>query len=131
MNASSADTWFIQRSRCQVGQLATPNAVLGESLEQLSSLVGWITRSEGKGLFTDGVAVPMALPELGLIDVYEFVTGSSLVAAAHAPCGINEHGLHRPSTIGSADAAGALLEPPPLFDSCATNPRTPTPTTPR
>ncbi len=39
---------------------------LGKAVEQLN-------REPGKGLFTGGVKLPLALAELGLMDEYEFV----------------------------------------------------------
>jgi dihydrofolate reductase len=39
---------------------------LGQAVQQLK-------REPGKGLFTGGVTLPLALAELGLIDEYEFV----------------------------------------------------------
>ena len=49
---------------------------LGTAVEQLK-------REPGKGLFTGGVKLPMALAELGLIDEYEFVVHPRLVG--HGP----------------------------------------------
>jgi dihydrofolate reductase len=49
---------------------------LGKAVQQLK-------RESGKGLFTGGVKLPMALAELGLIDEYEFVVHPSL--AGHGP----------------------------------------------
>src|SRR5262245_48156306 len=49
---------------------------LGKAVEQLK-------RQSGKGLFTGGVKLPMALAELGLIDEYEFVVQPRL--AGHGP----------------------------------------------
>jgi dihydrofolate reductase len=49
---------------------------LGKAVEQLK-------RESGKGLFTGGVRLPMALAELGLIDEYEFVVHPRLVG--HGP----------------------------------------------
>ncbi len=49
---------------------------LGNAAEQLK-------REPGKGLFTGGVKLPLALAELGLIDEYEFVVHPSL--AGHGP----------------------------------------------
>ena len=45
---------------------------LGEAVQQLK-------QESGKGLFTGGVTLPMALAELGLIDEYEFVVQPKLV----------------------------------------------------
>jgi dihydrofolate reductase len=45
---------------------------LGEAVRQLK-------REPGKGLFTGGVKLPLALAELGLIDEYEFVVHPRLV----------------------------------------------------
>ena len=49
---------------------------LGKAVQQLK-------REPGKGLFTGGVTLPMALAELGLIDEYEFVVHPRL--AGHGP----------------------------------------------
>src|SRR5215471_16767836 len=49
---------------------------LGKAVQQLK-------REPGKGLFTGGVKLPMALAELGLIDAYEFVVHPRL--AGHGP----------------------------------------------
>ena len=48
----------------------------GKAIEQLK-------REPGKGLFTGGVTLPLALTELGLIDEYEFVVQPRL--AGHGP----------------------------------------------
>jgi dihydrofolate reductase len=49
---------------------------LGEAVQQLK-------RESGRGLFTGGVKLPLALAELGLIDEYEFVVHPRLVG--HGP----------------------------------------------
>jgi dihydrofolate reductase len=49
---------------------------LGEAVQRLK-------RESGKGLFTGGVKLPLALAELGLIDEYEFVVHPRL--AGHGP----------------------------------------------
>ena len=49
---------------------------LGEAVRQLK-------QQSGKGLFTGGVKLPLALAELGLIDEYEFVVQPRLVG--HGP----------------------------------------------
>jgi len=49
---------------------------LGQAVQQLK-------RESGKGLFTGGVKLPLALAELGLIDEYEFVVQPRL--AGHGP----------------------------------------------
>jgi dihydrofolate reductase len=49
---------------------------LGQAVEQLK-------QEPGKGLFTGGVMLPLALAELGLIDEYEFVVHPRL--AGHGP----------------------------------------------
>jgi dihydrofolate reductase len=49
---------------------------LGEAVQQLK-------REPGKGLFTGGVKLPLALAELGLIDEYEFVVHPRIVG--HGP----------------------------------------------
>jgi len=49
----------------------------------LLTAVQQLKRASGKGLFTGGLRLPMALAELGLIDEYEFVVQPSLVG--HGP----------------------------------------------
>ncbi len=49
---------------------------LGKAVQQLK-------QASGKGLFVGGVTLPLALAELGLIDVYEFVVQPRL--AGHGP----------------------------------------------
>jgi len=49
----------------------------------LANAVWELKRASGKGLFTGGVKLPMALAELGLIDEYEFVVHPRLVG--HGP----------------------------------------------
>jgi dihydrofolate reductase len=49
----------------------------------LEEAVQQLKREPGKGLFTGGVTLPMALAELGLIDEYEFVVHPRLVG--HGP----------------------------------------------
>jgi len=49
---------------------------LGKAVQQLK-------REPGKGLFTGGVKLPMALAELGLIDEYEFVVQPRVIG--HGP----------------------------------------------
>jgi dihydrofolate reductase len=49
---------------------------LGKAVQELK-------RESGKGLFTGGVTLPLALAELGLIDEYEFVVHPRL--AGHGP----------------------------------------------
>src|SRR5690349_7871493 len=58
---------------------------LGEAVQQLK-------RQPGKGLFTGGLRLPLALAELGLIDEYEFVVHPRL--AGHGPtlfAGLSKH----------------------------------------
>jgi dihydrofolate reductase len=58
---------------------------LGEAVQRLK-------REPGKGLFTGGVKLPLALAELGLIDEYEFVVHPKL--AGHGPtlfAGLSKH----------------------------------------
>ena len=50
---------------------------------QLGNAVQQLKRQPGKGLFTGGVKLPLALAELGLIDEYEFVVHPRL--AGHGP----------------------------------------------
>ncbi len=49
----------------------------------LATAVQRLKREPGKGLFTGGVQLPMALTELGLIDEYEFIVHPML--AGHGP----------------------------------------------
>jgi dihydrofolate reductase len=49
----------------------------------LGQAVQHLKREPGKGLFTGGVTLPLALAELGLIDEYEFVVHPRL--AGHGP----------------------------------------------
>ena len=49
----------------------------------LGAAVQQLKREPGKGLFTGGVKLPLALAELGLIDEYEFVVHPRL--AGHGP----------------------------------------------
>ena len=49
----------------------------------LEKAVQQLKRESGKGLFTGGVKLPLALAELGLIDEYEFVVHPRLVG--HGP----------------------------------------------
>ncbi len=49
----------------------------------LGKAVAQLKRKSGKGLFTGGVTLPLALAELGLIDEYEFVVHPRL--AGHGP----------------------------------------------
>ncbi|HVF58880.1 MAG TPA: dihydrofolate reductase family protein [Thermoanaerobaculia bacterium] len=58
---------------------------LGKAVQQLK-------QEPGKGLFTGGVKLPLALAELGLIDEYEFVVHPRL--AGHGPtlfAGLSKH----------------------------------------
>ena len=49
----------------------------------LAKAVQQLKREPGKGLFTGGVTLPLALAELGLIDEYEFIVHPRL--AGHGP----------------------------------------------
>ena len=49
---------------------------LGQAVRQLK-------QESGKGLFTGGVTLPLALAEMGLIDEYEFVVHPKIVG--HGP----------------------------------------------
>jgi dihydrofolate reductase len=49
----------------------------------LAKAVQQLKRESGRGLFTGGVRLPLALAELGLIDEYEFVVHPTL--AGHGP----------------------------------------------
>jgi dihydrofolate reductase len=58
----------------------------------LGTAVQQLKREPGKGLFTGGVKLPLALAELGLIDEYEFVVHPRL--AGHGPtlfAGLSKH----------------------------------------
>ena len=58
----------------------------------LEQAVQQLKREPGKGLFTGGVKLPLALAELGLIDEYEFVVQPRL--AGHGPtlfAGLSKH----------------------------------------
>jgi dihydrofolate reductase len=58
----------------------------------LGAVVQQLKRQPGKGLFTSGVKLPLALAELGLIDDYEFVVHPRL--AGHGPtlfAGLSKH----------------------------------------
>lgn len=58
----------------------------------LRKAVQRLKQEPGKGLFTGGVTLPMALAELGLIDEYEFVVHPRL--AGHGPtlfAGLSKH----------------------------------------
>jgi dihydrofolate reductase len=58
---------------------------VGEAVQQLK-------QEPGKGLFTGGVTLPLALAELGLIDEYEFVVHPRI--AGHGPtvfAGLSKH----------------------------------------
>jgi len=58
---------------------------LGDAVQKLK-------REPGKGLFTGGVKLPLALAELGLIDEYEFIVHPRL--AGHGPtlfAGLSKH----------------------------------------
>jgi dihydrofolate reductase len=58
----------------------------------LREAVQRLKREPGKGLFTGGVKLPLALAELGLIDEYEFVVHPKL--AGHGPTllgGLSKH----------------------------------------
>jgi len=58
----------------------------------LGKAVQKLKQESGKGLFTGGVTLPMALAELGLIDEYEFVVHPRLVG--HGPtlfAGLSKH----------------------------------------
>ena len=58
----------------------------------LGKAVARLKREPGKGLFTGGVKLPMALAELGLIDEFEFVVHPRLTG--HGPtlfAGLSKH----------------------------------------
>jgi dihydrofolate reductase len=58
----------------------------------LAQAVQQLKQSPGKGIFTGGVKLPMALSELGLIDEYEFIVHPRL--AGHGPtlfAGLSKH----------------------------------------
>ncbi len=65
--------------------------------DDLGSAVRALKQESGSGLFLGGVALPLALAELGLIDEYEFVVHPTL--AGHGPtlfAGLTEHVDLRP-----------------------------------
>src|SRR5260370_18887279 len=80
---------------------------LGKAVQQLK-------QEPGKGLFTGGVMLPLALAELGLIDEYEFVVQPRLLG--HGPtlfAGLSKRvdlRLLRPLDFGSG--AGAMRDEP-------------------
>ena len=58
----------------------------------LAKAIQQLKRESGKGLFTGGVKLPLALAELGLIDEYEFVVHPRV--AGHGPtlfAGLSKH----------------------------------------
>jgi dihydrofolate reductase len=60
--------------------------------DRLENTVRELKRQPGKGLFTGGVTLPLALAEMGLIDEYEFVVHPRL--AGHGPtlfAGLSKH----------------------------------------
>jgi dihydrofolate reductase len=60
--------------------------------DHLENAVRQLKRLPGKGLFTGGVKLPLALAEMGLIDEYEFVVHPRL--AGHGPtlfAGLSKH----------------------------------------
>jgi dihydrofolate reductase len=80
---------------------------LGNAVQQLK-------RESGKGLFTGGVKLPLALAELGLIDEYEFVVHPRL--AGHGPtlfAGLSKHvDLRLVSRLEFASGAVAMRYEP-------------------
>ena len=54
---------------------------VGEAVQKLK-------QESGKGLFTGGVTLPLALAELGLIDECEFVVHPRLAGRADVVCGV-------------------------------------------
>ncbi len=53
--------------------------LLGKGSVDLETAVRTLKEQPGKGLYTGGVKLPMALAELGLIDEYEFLVQPTLV----------------------------------------------------
>ncbi|HXY23663.1 MAG TPA: dihydrofolate reductase family protein [Candidatus Acidoferrum sp.] len=80
---------------------------LGKAVQQLK-------REPGKGLFTGGVKLPLALAELGLIDEYEFVVHPTI--AGHGPtlfAGLSKHvDLRLVSRLEFASGAVAMRYAP-------------------
>ena len=80
---------------------------LGKAVQQLK-------REPGKGLFTGGVTLPLALAELGLIDEYEFVVHPRI--AGHGPtlfAGLSKHvDLRLVSRLEFASGAVAMRYEP-------------------
>ena len=91
---------------------------LGKAVQQLK-------QESGKGLFTGGVTLPLALAELGLIDEYEFVVHPRL--AGHGPtlfAGLSKHvDLKLVSRLAFGSGAVAMRYEPrrsfePVADFC-------------
>jgi dihydrofolate reductase len=80
----------------------------------LGKAVQRLKREPGRGLFTGGVMLPMALAELGLIDEYEFVVHPRLVG--HGPtlfAGLSKHvDLKLVSRLEFGSGAVAMLYEP-------------------
>ena len=58
--------------------------IRGKAVQQLK-------QESGKGPFTGGVKLPLALAELGFIDEYEFVVHPRLGAMGRAVAGLSKH----------------------------------------
>jgi len=80
----------------------------------LEKAVQRLKRESGKGLFTGGLQLPLALAELGLIDEYEFVVHPRL--AGHGPtlfAGLSRHvDLRLISRLEFSSGAVAMLHEP-------------------
>jgi dihydrofolate reductase len=80
----------------------------------LAHAVQELKRQPGKGLFTGGVTLPLALADLGLIDEYEFVVHPRLVG--HGPtlfAGLSKHvDLKLVSRLEFGSGAVAMLYEP-------------------
>lgn len=59
----------------------------------LADTVQQLKRESGRGLFTGGVKLPMALAELGLIDEYEFVVHPELLRVMVRRCSPGYRGI--------------------------------------
>jgi dihydrofolate reductase len=71
---------------------------LGKAVQQLK-------RESGKGLFTGGVKLPLALVELGLIDEYDFVVHPRLAWIIHESR--SQEDGHRPQDLWYQDVASS------------------------
>ena len=78
--------------------------------DDLATTVERLKQEPGKGLFTGGVTLPLALAELGLIDEYEFVVHPRL--AGHGPtlfAGLSKPLSLRPVSRRELDSGAVAL----------------------